>query len=229
MKRFTLIELLVVIAIIAILAAMLLPALGQARETAKRSSCAGQLRQMGLALAMYADDNRGTYPVNGDPDYYYIRYMTRAWEPASAWIPFGTGLTTNYLKSPQVMYCPSHPYNSWPQDNRIGNDLPMNTVPYAVWSNLDVNGNWADSGSNRAVYDKTAHSLLSPADTFTVTDLVVPPNEYNWIRNNHSSTSWHGDSRSGGNVLYNDVSVAWRRDAEFDEVYRTYYYYPSKR
>ncbi len=63
---FTLIELLVVIAIIAILAAMILPALGRAKEAARRTDCSGHLKQLGVAVKMYLDDNRNTYPARND-------------------------------------------------------------------------------------------------------------------------------------------------------------------
>ena len=103
MKRrgFTLIELLVVIAIIAILAAILFPVFARAKESAKKAVCLDRLKQMGLALHMYAQDYDEMFPIggtiavpgewasDGNPKFYF----------ASALWP--------YVKNREVFYCPS--------------------------------------------------------------------------------------------------------------------------
>src|SRR5258707_8286770 len=68
-RGFTLVELLVVIAILALLAAILFPVLAQAREAARRATCLSNLKQLGVAFLMYADDYEETLPeAGGDSD-----------------------------------------------------------------------------------------------------------------------------------------------------------------
>src|ERR1035438_10100749 len=74
-NAFTLIELLVVIAIIGLLAALLLPALARAKELGKRTRCASNLRQIGLAFVLYGSDQEDCLPNTGDP----FLWMGRRW------------------------------------------------------------------------------------------------------------------------------------------------------
>src|SRR6478609_5300940 len=97
---FTLIELLVVIAIIAILAAILFPVFGRARENARRSSCQSNLKQIGLGLVQYTQD-------------YDERYMPFQYDSSLVSWPM---LVQPYIKSSQLFICPSQPGS--------GNDAP---------------------------------------------------------------------------------------------------------
>ena len=106
MSGFTLVELLVAIAIISVLAALLLPVLSRARESAKRASCTNNLRQIGLAFELYLHEHKDTYPAADDPvstSPFYWLWMGRGWRAVLAeYIP-------GDKENPGVFWCPSDP------------------------------------------------------------------------------------------------------------------------
>jgi prepilin-type N-terminal cleavage/methylation domain-containing protein/prepilin-type processing-associated H-X9-DG protein len=96
-RAFTLVELLVTIAVIALLAALLMPALGRAKESGRVAVCQGNLHQVGLALQLYVDDNRNTMPTM------YDRPLVGA--PTN--LPTINVVLAGPLGSTQVLRCPA--------------------------------------------------------------------------------------------------------------------------
>jgi prepilin-type N-terminal cleavage/methylation domain-containing protein/prepilin-type processing-associated H-X9-DG protein len=144
-RAFTLIELLVVIAIIAILAGLLLPALGKAKDKAKAAHCLSNMRQVSLATVMYGNDYR---------DYLVLFYdASRPAPPDAWWNPSGVGMLWHdalrpYMSTKGVIACPSvqtnlygalgiamnHPdIGGWEKDPEKLSAIkrPSETVPYA--------------------------------------------------------------------------------------------------
>lgn len=112
-SAFTLIELLVVISIIALLVGLLLPALAAARESARKTACANNLRQQGIAIHAYAADEKDALPqvFRGGPEL-FAPYMTYAvYRDGDAqdryWGLGSLAKETGHLAAPEVLYCPS--------------------------------------------------------------------------------------------------------------------------
>ena len=155
---FTLIELLVVIAIIAILAAMLLPALSKAKIRAVAAGCMSNYKQLGLAWYMYANDNNESVPINSDPG--QAAWPTHSWVTGKMdWFATTDNTNQSYLiddtysslgnylgRSAKVFACPAanflsvaqsskgwdHRLRSGAMDASVGNGNKLNLSPFYV-------------------------------------------------------------------------------------------------
>jgi prepilin-type N-terminal cleavage/methylation domain-containing protein len=224
-EGFTLIELLVVIAIIAILAALLLPALSRAKEKAVKVLCTSNLKQWGVAVTMYAGDNRELFPSNPTSDgasgfaWMALSLNTNFYPPYL--YPNRPGTSVSQRAKQDVLYCPTDEWHRAYEADAINR---VNLIGYQFLPGRDNDPlawpNYNDQGLGEWVFRKKLGGPYRKAPVMIdkIQGVGAPPN-IQWFGSTGSSSKSfpfanHRNSKGisiGGNFLYEDGSVLWRK------------------